>query len=125
MYSQFCDKYRHWARLTKTTMRIQHHPGNTMQVDWTGATIPLHAKYTGNISYVYLFVVVLPCSCKAYVEPCENMKREPNIKNINTILKNGQDKLISSISEADLPVPKADVSPISRGSAYYKRGGAR
>lgn len=23
MYSQFCDKYRRWARLTKATMRIQ------------------------------------------------------------------------------------------------------
>ena len=23
MYSQFCDKYRHWARLTKATMRIK------------------------------------------------------------------------------------------------------
>lgn len=76
MYSQFCDKYRHWARLTKATMRIQHKPGDSMQVDWAGTTIPLHDKYTGDISDVYLFVAVLPCSCKAYVEPCENMKSE-------------------------------------------------
>ncbi len=76
MYSQFCDKYRHWARLTKATMRIQHKPGDAMQVDWAGTTIPLHDKYTGDISDVYLFVAVLPCSCKAYVEPCENMKSE-------------------------------------------------
>lgn len=76
MYSQFCDKYRHWARLTKATMRIQHKPGDAMQVDWAGTTIPLYDKYTGDISDVYLFVAVLPCSCKAYVEPCENMKSE-------------------------------------------------
>ena len=76
MYSQFCDKYRHWARITKATMRIQHKPGDAMQVDWAGTTISLHDKYTGDITDVYLFVAVLPCSCKAYVEPCENMKSE-------------------------------------------------
>lgn len=76
MYSQFCDKYRHWARLTKATMRIQHKPGDAMQVDWAGTTIPLYDKYTNDIADVYLFVAVLPCSCKAYVEPCENMKSE-------------------------------------------------
>ena len=76
MYSQFCDKYRHWARITKATMRIQHKPGDAMQVDWAGTTIPLHDKYAGDITEIYLFVAVLPCSCKAYVEPCENMKSE-------------------------------------------------
>ena len=24
MYTQFCEKYRQWARITKATMRIQH-----------------------------------------------------------------------------------------------------
>jgi len=76
MYSQFCDKYRHWARITKATMRIQHKPGDAMQVDWAGNTIPLCDRYTGDTTDVYLFVAVLPCSCKAYAEPCENMKSE-------------------------------------------------
>ena len=34
IYTQFCDKYRKWARLTKATMRITHKPGDAMQVDW-------------------------------------------------------------------------------------------
>lgn len=34
MYTQFCEKYRQWARITKATMRIQHKPGDAMQVDW-------------------------------------------------------------------------------------------
>lgn len=76
MYSQFCDKYRRWAKITKATMRIQHKPGDAMQVDWAGYTIPLYDKYTGDVTDVYLFVAVLPCSCKAYVEACENMKSE-------------------------------------------------
>ena len=32
MYTQFCEKYRQWARITKATMRIQHKPGDAMQV---------------------------------------------------------------------------------------------
>ena len=76
MYSQFCDKYRHWAKVTKATMRIQHKPGEAMQVDWAGNTIPLYDRYTGDIQNVYLFIAVLPCSCIVYAEPCEDMKSE-------------------------------------------------
>ena len=34
MSTQFGDKYRKWARITKATMRIQHKPGDAIQVDW-------------------------------------------------------------------------------------------
>lgn len=76
MYSQFCDKYRSWASITKATMRIQHKPGDSLQVDWAGNTLTYYDKVTGESSDAYLFVAVLPCSCKAYVEACENMKTE-------------------------------------------------
>ena len=33
MYTQFCEKYRRWARVTKATMRITHKPGDAVQVD--------------------------------------------------------------------------------------------
>lgn len=71
MYTQFCDKYRKWARLTKVTMRISHKPGDTMQVDRAGTTIPYYDRVTGDAAYdAYLFAAVLPCSCYAYVEAC-------------------------------------------------------
>lgn len=73
MYTQFCDKYRHWARLTKATMRIQHKPGDVMQVDWAGNTIPIHDSVTGEITKAYLFVAALPCSCYVYVEASMDM----------------------------------------------------
>ena len=76
MYTQFCDKYRAWARLTKATMRIQHKPGDAMQVDWAGNTIPVYDSVTGEVSKAYVFVAVLPCSCFAYVEACSDMKTE-------------------------------------------------
>ena len=40
-YTQYCDNYRKWAMLKKATMRIKHKPGDTMQVDWAGTTIPI------------------------------------------------------------------------------------
>ena len=62
MYTQFCDKYRKWARLTKATMRITHKPGDAMQVDWAGTTIPYYDRVTGEAADSYLFAAVLPCS---------------------------------------------------------------
>jgi transposase len=73
MYSQFCDKYRHWARITKATMRIKHKPGDVMQVDWAGNTIPIHDPITRDVQEAYLFVAVLPCSCYAYAHACLDM----------------------------------------------------
>lgn len=74
MYSQFCDKYRRWARITKATMRIKHKPGEVMQVDWAGTTIQYQDPTTGESYDTYIFAAVLPCSCYAYVEACEDMK---------------------------------------------------
>lgn len=74
MYSQYCDKYRHWARLTKATMRINHKPGDAMQVDWAGTTIKYQDAVTGDEYDAYIFASVLPCSCYAYVEACDDMK---------------------------------------------------
>lgn len=75
MYTQFCEKYRQWSKLSKATMRIKHKPGDVMQVDWAGATIPIHDQADGESS-AYIFVAVLPCSCYAYVEACPDMKSE-------------------------------------------------
>ncbi|WP_312103049.1 IS21 family transposase [Pygmaiobacter massiliensis] len=76
MSTQFGDKYRKWARVTKATMRIQHKPGDAIQVDWAGDTIPVFDSITGEQSAAYLFVAVLPCSYYAYAEACDDMKTE-------------------------------------------------
>ena len=74
MSTQFGDKYRRWARITKATMRIQHKPGDAIQVDWAGDTVPVYDSVTGEQGAAYLFVAVLPCSCYVYAEACDNMK---------------------------------------------------
>ncbi len=76
MSTQFGDNYRRWARITKATMRISHKPGDVMQVDWAGGTIPYYDPITGDEYKAYLFVAALPCSCYIYVEACEDMKQE-------------------------------------------------
>ena len=73
MYSYFCEKYGRWANVTKATMRIQHKPGDTMEVDWAGAALDIHNSVTGEVSKAYLFVAVLPCSCFTYAEVCDDI----------------------------------------------------
>ena len=76
MYTQFCEKYRRWARVTKATMRITHKPGDAMQVDWAGDPLYITDPVTGEEDPAYIFVAVLPCSWKTYAEPCSDMKSE-------------------------------------------------
>ena len=76
MYTQFCEKHRHWARVTKATMRITHKPGDAMQVDWAGDPLFITDPVTGELSPAYIFVAVLPCSWYTYAEACDDMKQE-------------------------------------------------
>ena len=65
MFTQFGEKYH-----TKETMRIPHKPGDAIEMDWAGDTIPIFDFVTGEQSKAYLFVAVLPCSYFAYAEVC-------------------------------------------------------
>ena len=76
MTTQFGDKYREWAKITKATMRISHKPGDAMEVDWAGNTLSFQDSTTGESYPVYLFVAALPCSCFTYAEACTDMKTE-------------------------------------------------
>ena len=60
MTTQFGDKYRRWVRITKAMMRIHQKPGDAMEVDWAGQTLPVYDAVTSEISKAYLFVDVLP-----------------------------------------------------------------
>lgn len=75
-YTQFCDKYRRWAKVTKATMRIKHKPGDKTEVDWAGDTLPIYDPVTGDPEPSYLFVGALPCSFYVFADLCENMQQE-------------------------------------------------
>ncbi|HIX92506.1 MAG TPA: IS21 family transposase [Firmicutes bacterium] len=76
MPTQFGDKYRAWASITKATMRIHHKPGDAMEVDWAGQTLPIYDSVTGEEFPAYLFIAVLPYSGYTYAEATSDMKLE-------------------------------------------------
>lgn len=62
MSTQFGERCRRCARITRATMCIQHNPGDAMQADWAGDSISVQDPVTGEQSAAYLFVAILPCS---------------------------------------------------------------
>jgi len=76
MYTAFCDRYRGYAVRTKATMRLEHKPGETMEVDWAGQTMAVADNTTGEMIPVYIFVAVLPCSGYTYAEAFYSRNQE-------------------------------------------------
>ena len=68
MYTQFCYHYQEYAAKNKATLRIQHKPGDRLEVDWAGDTAFILDNISGQPIPVYIFVAVLPCSGYAYTE---------------------------------------------------------
>lgn len=67
-YSQFCDRYRHWAKQQKRSMRQTHKAGEKCFVDYCGHTIPIVNANTGEITDCQIFVGVLGASNFTYAE---------------------------------------------------------
>lgn len=76
MYSQFCKLYQDYVNKHHLTMHIKHKPGDKIMVDWTGTTLPLYDKVTGENCKVYLFVATLPFSMYCFAKACLTMKEE-------------------------------------------------
>ena len=75
-YSQFCDRFMKHLNTEKATMHLNHRPGEAIEVDWAGTTVPIINPDTGEISKAYLFVATLPFSQKSYVDLTSDMKEE-------------------------------------------------
>lgn len=73
MYSRFVEKHREWQSGSDIALRVQHVPGDKMEVDWAGTTMEWVDPYTGVISEAYLFVATLPYSQYTFVTPSESM----------------------------------------------------
>ena len=74
--TQFNKYYADFVHKTKATMRLEHKPGETMQVDWAGQTAHIVDTDTGEQLDAYLFVAVLPYSGYAYTEAFLDMKQD-------------------------------------------------
>ena len=75
-YSQFCDRFTKHLDTEKATMHLNHKPGEVVEVDWAGTTVPIVNPDTGDVNKAYLFVATLPFSQKSYVELTSDMKEE-------------------------------------------------
>ena len=67
-YSQFCERYRRWARALKPSMRQVHRAGEKLFVDFSGKRPHLVDPQTGEERPVELFVGVLGASGLIYAE---------------------------------------------------------
>ena len=78
--TQFYKYYGDFVRKTGATMHIERKPGETMEVDWAGGTVPIVSMDTGEVLDAYVFVSALSYSGYAYVEAFWSMKTEDWIR---------------------------------------------
>ena len=76
-YTKFCTGYTRFTQAQNLTNHLTHKPGMVTETDWSGPTMKLVDRMTGEVITVYLFVATLPYSQYSYVEPCLDMK-EPS-----------------------------------------------
>lgn len=67
-YSQYCDRYRHWLKKQKRSMRQSHRAGEKCFVDYCGQTVPVIDPATGEIRAAQIFVGTLGASNYTYAE---------------------------------------------------------
>jgi transposase len=61
-YSQFCHRYREWAKRLQISMRQNHRAGDKLFVDYAGPTMRVVDPVTGESQPAQLFVAVLGAS---------------------------------------------------------------
>ena len=67
-YSQYCEHYRRWAKNQKRSMRQTHRAGEKLFIDYSGATMPVINRHTGEVRHAEIFVATLGASSYTYAE---------------------------------------------------------
>jgi transposase len=67
-YSQFCERYRAYARTLDLPMRQGHRAGEQCFIDYAGQTVPVIDPATGEARDAQIFVAVLGASNYTYCE---------------------------------------------------------
>ena len=74
METQFRHYYHKFARVHKATIRLEHKPALSLEVDWAGTKIAYFDTDRDEMAQASLFVSVLPCSQLIYAEPFRDEK---------------------------------------------------
>lgn len=61
-YTQFCVRFRELTGRRHLTLPIRHKPGQKLQVDYAGATIPWTDRDTGEVRQCQVLIAVMPYS---------------------------------------------------------------
>ena len=67
-YTQFCEHFHRYLKLTQATMHLTHRAGDYLQVDFAGKELHYVDIQTGQIIYCPVLVCTLPYSSYTYVE---------------------------------------------------------
>lgn len=67
-YSRYCDLYREWKRQLDVCMRQEHRAGERVYVDYSGLTVEVVDRDTGEVRNAEVFVAVLGASSYIYAE---------------------------------------------------------
>ncbi len=67
-YSQYCDRFEHWRKQQKRSMRQIHKAGEKLFIDYCGPTVPIVDQHTGEIKTAQIFVAVLGASNYTFAE---------------------------------------------------------
>ena len=78
--TQFNKYYSDYIRKTGATMHIERKPGESMEVDWAGGTVPVMSAEMGEPLDANVFVSALSYSGYAYAEAFWSMQMEDWIK---------------------------------------------
>lgn len=75
-YSQFCRRFRHWAKSKDIAMRQVHVAGENLFVDFSGMTLPVTDPDSGEVSATQIFVATFGASNYTYFEaiPTQNLQ---------------------------------------------------
>lgn len=67
-YSRYCELYQTFIGKLKPSMRLTHHAGEKLFVDYSGLTVPWIDKITGEVHNAQIFVAVLGASNYTFIE---------------------------------------------------------
>ena len=67
-YSRYCELYRAWAKTLHVTMRFEHKAGETLYVDYAGATMEVVNPQTGEAVSAQIFVAAQGASNHTFAE---------------------------------------------------------
>ncbi len=126
METQFRRYYHLHAGVHKATIRLEHKPALSLEVDWAGTRIAFFDAEAGKMSRASLFVAVLPCSRIIYVEPFRDEKLPSWVAgHVNTFQYLGgvpktivPDNLKSGVKRADFYEPDLNKT-YQEMAAYY------